>query len=47
LNGANENAANLAGFNGVKDVVEGVCSFAEHNTVPRIIATHFGIEVAA
>jgi hypothetical protein len=42
-----ENAANLAGFNGAKDVVEGVLIFEENNTVPRIIATHFGIEVAA
>lgn len=36
-----ENAANLAGFNGAKDVVEGVYFSAVYITVPRIIATHF------
>ena len=36
----NENAANLAGFNGAKDVVEGVYFSAVYITVPRIIATH-------
>ncbi len=41
-----ENAANLAGFNGAKDVVEGVYSYSDRNMVPRIIAIHFGVVAA-
>jgi len=36
-----ENAANLAGFSGADDVVEGVYFSIVYITVPRIIATHF------
>jgi len=36
-----ENAANLAGFNGADDVVEGVYFSVIYITVPRIIATLF------
>jgi hypothetical protein len=35
-------AANLAGFNGAKDVVEGVYSFADYITLFPILATHWG-----
>jgi len=37
-----ENAANLAGFNGAQDVVEGVCNFAEYIALFPILATHWG-----
>jgi hypothetical protein len=37
-----ENAANLAGFNGVKEVVEFVCFFQNNITAFPILATHWG-----
>jgi len=37
-----ENAANLAGFNGAKDVVEGVCIFEHYIALFPILATHWG-----
>ena len=37
-----ENAANLAGFNGVRDVVEFVYFFGDHIAVFPILATHWG-----
>jgi hypothetical protein len=36
------NAANLAGFNGVNDVVESVCLFAQYIALLPILATHWG-----
>jgi hypothetical protein len=38
----NENAANLAGFNGAQDVVEGVCLFTQYIPLVPILATHWG-----
>ena len=37
-----ENAANLAGLNGVKDVVEFVCFYSEYIAAFPILATHWG-----
>jgi len=37
-----ENAANLAGFNGVNDVVECVYLFGEYIALFPILATHWG-----
>ena len=37
-----ENAANLAGFNGVNDVMECVYSYGEYIAAFPILATHWG-----
>jgi O-glycosyl hydrolase len=37
-----ENAANLAGSSGAKDVVEGVCSCGDYIASFPILATHWG-----
>jgi hypothetical protein len=37
-----ENAANRAGFNGVKDVVECVYSYGDYIALFPILATHWG-----
>jgi hypothetical protein len=41
-NSTKENAANLAGFNGVKDVVEGVYVYSDYIALFPILATHWG-----
>ena len=42
LNGAKENAANLAGFNGAKDVVECVYLRGNYIAAIPILAMHWG-----
>ena len=37
-----ENAANLAGFNGAKDVVEGVYLYGDYIAAFPILAIHWG-----